>query len=250
MAGGLGFSEGLTGQASSLFLGKQKTGASAFSPIQQTLIDTPGFAFSSAPRAGDTRTLQTTLTPQDTAARLALERRFPMFLEDIAGLREDVRPNFSLFRRAGLGQLANERDRTIGNLRESLARRGVFGSSFAADALSRTGAEFGQRRAEFEAQVGLQEAGATQALIGFENQLIMQQILREFQEFTLAAGLGQQFQALFNQSQALLAQITQQDEAIELQRGEFTRQLTKDIAGSVAGGISGGASSGFSGFGG
>lgn len=248
MPKGLGLSQGLTGQFSSALFGKQQSGAGALDRTSNFQTVTPGFNLlqrTVGPPGSTTRL--TELTPRDTDARLALNRRFPEFLRDVQGLREDVRPNFSAFRTAGLGQLANERDRTIGNLRESLARRGVLGSSFAADSLSRSGAEFGQRRAEFEAQVGLQEASATQALIGFENSLIMQQIAREFQEFSLAAGLEQNFSALMAQQAGLFAQLTQQDELIEVQRGEQARKIFETVSSSVAGGFGGGSIGGAAG---
>ena len=239
---------GIQGTLSNVFFGKQNRAGPTVPGFNRTNIQTPGFGLTSKLTEGGK--LNTVLTPRETAARNALESRFPAFLQDIGELREQVAPGFSAFREAGLGQLRNERDATVGNLRESLSRRGVLGSSFGQDVVGRTRAEFGQKRAQFAAQTTLQEMEATRNLIQFESQLIMEQINREFQELNFAAGFGANTQALINQNAAIRVGAILGDEKVRLGRDELSFEITKTIAQAVGGGMTGGASKAFSSFGG
>lgn len=229
---------GAFGSVSDLLFGEQQQAIDATTELRGANVQTPGFSLNSILNRGGQ--LATTLTPKQTAARLALQSRFPEFLRDIGELRQEVRPGFSAFREAGLGQLRNERDATVGNLRESLSRRGVLGSSFGQDVVGRTRAEFGQKRAQFAAQTTLQEMEATRNLIQFESQLIMEQINREFQELNFAAGFGANTQSLINQNAAIRVGAILGDEKVRLGRNKLTFEVGKTVASFFGGGLGAG----------
>jgi len=87
-------------------------------------------------------------------------------------LKTVVKPGFSKVRSARLGQINNAESNRTSNLRDSLARRRISGSSFAEDTLSRTSAEFAQQRADTEAKTILEEIDATSKLLTFQNEIV------------------------------------------------------------------------------
>lgn len=192
-------------------------------------FNTPAFGLDSG--LGPNQAQQTTLTAKGTAPQLAFARRFPRMLDDIDALRAGVRPGFSAFRQAGMGAFAAARSREAGNLRESLARRNVLGSDFAADAASRQAREFAQGEAEFLGQVGLQELEASKALIQFEADTVTQQLLRELQELQVVSGVGLQAAGILQQGASIRAQALNADNAgLIAQQGQAL-----DLIGTLAG---------------
>ena len=121
--------------------------------------------------------------PTEGFPELAGGISFPEFDEDIAF--PDFPGNIFTSARANLSDI---RRRTTGDLRENLARRRIAGSSFAADAVSRTQREFerqgleidaeearqrlgfGERRAEFQAEQALQRLQSGERGAEFEAQ--------------------------------------------------------------------------------
>lgn len=99
-------------------------------------------------------------------------------------------PGFSDLRKAGLAQLDNSRTRTIGDLRDDLARRRVLGSSFANDTITRAESEFGQQRAQFEAQTLMQEIDATVNLINQQSQISLTAISQDIAAQASLADIG------------------------------------------------------------
>lgn len=87
---------------------------------------------------------------------------------DARDLRPLVAPGFSKLRDARLNAIEDARSATTSNLKESLARRRVSGSSFGNDALSRTQAEFSKQKSQAEAQTILEELDATLQILDFE----------------------------------------------------------------------------------
>jgi hypothetical protein len=104
---------------------------------------------------------------------------FPNLLAALRGLREEVRPGFGALTQAGVQAIENNRIRTIGDLKDMLARRKLLGSSFAADTITRANAESAQQEAEFRAQAKLQELDAFNKLLSNESNLIQQQFVNE-----------------------------------------------------------------------
>jgi len=96
-------------------------------------------------------------------------------IADQAGeLLPRVATGASEIREARRNQLNNAESASIGDLRESINRRRLSGSSFANDSISRSQAEFGERRAEADALSSLEEITATAQILGFQSQVINQ----------------------------------------------------------------------------
>lgn len=112
--------------------------------------------------------------------------------DDIKGLRSLVAPGVSQLRASQLDALEGRRRKAIGNLRENLGRRRVLGSSFGADALARTEAEFAREQADIEAQTSLVELQQTRELIQQEAQARLQGVQVALSQANLESSLGAQ----------------------------------------------------------
>lgn len=82
----------------------------------------------------------------------------------LGGLRDQVEPGFGKLTTARVKAVKDRRDEAIGNLRESLARRKVLGSSFADDAISRSELTFAQEEESARAQSFVEELGFSRQL--------------------------------------------------------------------------------------
>lgn len=98
---------------------------------------------------------------------------------EVGDLREEVRPGFGRLTEARVGAIDRARRRSIGNLRENLARRRVLGSSFGQDALTRANREFAQEEERARAQSFLEE-------LQLQNELLTQQFDLRRQSFQTA----------------------------------------------------------------
>lgn len=87
---------------------------------------------------------------------------------ELSALRGEIRPGMSRLTESRLAGLEADRSRTVGNLREELARRRVAGSSFAAREISAVESEFARQEDLIRAESFLQELGAIQDLLGQE----------------------------------------------------------------------------------
>jgi len=101
---------------------------------------------------------------------------------DVAGLRarlgalaEGVDPATGRLRSAVANTYATQAAEATGNLRESLSRRGVLGSSFANDAEARIAQQFGQQEAMTQAQVESESIKMAQSLLETDARLVSQQ---------------------------------------------------------------------------
>lgn len=97
----------------------------------------------------------------------------------IAQLRDQFGVGVSDLREGMLEDVQNNQTRTVSDLRDSLSRRKIGGSSFASDAIARAQNEFNQQRSRIGEQVGLVELQA-------QSQLISQQ----YQAYSSAYGLA------------------------------------------------------------
>lgn len=136
---------------------------------------------------------------------------------DIRSLRGDLRPGFGRLTRSRIEGLRGLRDRTVGNLREELAKRRVAGSSFAAREIGAQEAEFAKMEDEVRAESFLQEMGATNELImqelgifGKEGDLISQEMSIALQEAGLTDLSFQSLAQAFQSSIAGAEQVLQQ----------------------------------------
>lgn len=159
-----------------------------------TRFTPPGFASPAGSATFDPGTNSFVFTPQTSGAVNTLTNRL---LERTAALRElrpQLRPGFGRLTEARVQAIQGARGRSIGNLREELAKRRILGSSFAQIETQRQEAAFAQQEAEARATSFLQELDATTRLIGEEfasSVAAAEAVLNQFNfETSVAAGLG------------------------------------------------------------
>ena len=104
-------------------------------------------------------------SPQLQSTIGKLQSTFGQQASELANLRGTVAPGFSLFRQAGLADIAGQGQAAMSNLRDTLAQRRVLGSSFGNAQLSRQQADIEKQRTDFIAQSYLQELSASNQLI-------------------------------------------------------------------------------------
>ena len=180
-----------------LFGGSKGGGAATISSFSAS---TPAYSLSgSVDAAGNS--LGGTLTRLGSAPQNAFDSRFPRLMGDLDTLRGTLTPGFSQLREVAGNEVSKARTQGIGNLRESLARRRVLGSSFGEDALARAEAEFGDLAARTQTASFLAELDANMKVLGFEFEQIGQALQREFQEIGLAAGFTTQIGQLVSNNQ-------------------------------------------------
>ena len=80
----------------------------------------------------------------------------------LGALQEEVRPGFGALSQAARESIRHASLKATGDLRQSLSRRGVLGSSFAGDAISRVERDFAaqESQAMAEAKIGEIELSA------------------------------------------------------------------------------------------
>lgn len=229
--------------------------------------------------AGDFRSLRSRLDPlrgraqalvpgfRDIRGRSGtLQEGMRDLISGSARLREEVRPGFGRLTDAAVKTIRNRRDEAVGNLRESLARRRVLGSSFAEDAQARVEAEFADLEERTRAQAIIEEIGLSRDLMATEaglNQVAAQ--LLQLDAATLAAegeaiamelGLNQQdaqlvrdelvalqtdaefFQSVLQRERdelALTANIVSGIDAVQSRNSQFSAALALQQASAIGG---------------
>ena len=111
---------------------------------------------------------------------------------ELGALRSLVEPGMGRLTEAGINAIRDSRRASMGDLRQNLARRRVGGSSFAADDLSRTSAEFAKRENEFASQAFMQELGLTQDLINQQANAQVNSYLQTLNQSNIESGLAAQ----------------------------------------------------------
>ena len=110
--------------------------------------------------------------------------------DELGSLRELVETGFGRLTSSRLREIENARRRSIGNLRDNLARRRVLGSSFAGDALTRGELEFAQEKEKAAAESFLQELDLSVQLLNQESEANRQQFQVNLDEMNLQADLA------------------------------------------------------------
>lgn len=140
-------------------------------------------------RAGDTLTI--TSTPARQALTGDLAAQFGRTARELGNLRAQVSPGFGRLTDAARSTLGSARSRAIGDLRETLARRRLSGSSFAADTLARAEAEFAQAENELVQRSFLQELDLSTRLLEREAANDAARLQTAINEMNLQASLGE-----------------------------------------------------------
>lgn len=190
IAGGLA-----SGVASSLF---SKAGPKIPDPTANlpTSFTTPGFSLS---RQGKNLNLTRN---DDLLGQLGLLNT--QQADQIGGLISRVAPGMSALRESRLAGLESVRRRTVGDIRDNLARRRVLGSSFAQDAIARAEGEFAQRADEVRATSFLQELDLTQKLIQQRTDILRSTVMAGIEQGNFEAQLTANFA---NRVQSVLGQV-------------------------------------------
>lgn len=138
-----------------------------------------------------------TRNPDTQTALDKLSGSFQSQANDLGALRPFVSPAFGGLSKVGSQAIEDLRRKTVSDLRTNLSKRKALGSSFAADDISRTNAEFAKQDAQFVAETKLKEIEASANLInqqyaaaGKSAEVILTQ--GNF-ESTLAAELSRQY---------------------------------------------------------
>ncbi len=147
---------------------------------------------------------------------------------DIASLREGLTPGFGRLSEERQQAIKDARDEAVGNLRESLSRRRVLGSSFADDAVSRTELAFGREAGLAAAETFQQEALLQGNLLALDSQALGQQS----QLLALDIGLNEQEARVFSQEMEATRLI------LDTLQTTINRQLQElGVSGNIANGI-------------
>lgn len=177
---------------------------------------------------------RTRLERAGTFPQRAFDERFPNILSGIDTLRGTLTPGFSQLRDARLQQVENARSRGIGNLRDSLSRRRVLGSSFGGDAQIRAEAEFAQAASQQEAQSFLEELEANTQLINLESEQLFNALNRELAEIGLATNFATQTSDLVSRNAQFERSLAAEEAA---GRGQLQGNLLGLGVSSVFGGL-------------
>ena len=109
---------------------------------------------------------------------------------EFRGLRSEVKPGFGRLTRSRVEAIRNAGQRTVGNLREELAKRRVLGSTFASREIASTEAEFGRQEEFARAESFLQELGLTGELIKEEFSSLLTGFQTILQQLNFETGLA------------------------------------------------------------
>lgn len=159
-------------------------GAGGFSSNLQT----PSFSFQNGTLSRASVTNPNRLTNSIDQLNAA-QRDTGALRGNIAGLREQVRPGFGRLTEARVQAVRNAGAESIGNLRESMARRGVMGSSFANDAETRVRMATGQNEELARAEAFVDEMSLTLGLAQEDRAILGQQTAVINQRATQLQGL-------------------------------------------------------------
>jgi hypothetical protein len=124
---------------------------------------------------------------------------------ELGNLRSTVAPGFSLFRQAGLADIANQGQANISNLRDTLAQRRILGSSFANSSLSQAQAELEKQRTDFIAKSYLEEISASNQLIQEQYTAATNQFKVGLDQMNFEAGVAADLTKSANDSMAKVA---------------------------------------------
>lgn len=129
----------------------------------------------------------------------------------INALLGQVNPGFGKLTEARVGAIDTARERTTSDLRDSLARRRIAGSSFANDSIARTEAEFGQAEAQARAESFLEELDTTAKLLDQRFKVQEDVVTKELAQTNFETEQGAKVMADVRQSmrqtQALMSEI-------------------------------------------
>jgi len=167
-----------------------------------------------------------TRSPANQTALDNLSGSFANLSTELGALKPLVSPAFGNLTKVGSQAIEDARRRTVGDLRQNLGRRKVLGSSFAADDVARTEAEFSKRDAEFRATTKLQEIEATAKITQ--------------QQYEAAAKSAEVILTQGNFESTLAAELSRQYTGALAELAKFESQLLRDEADGITAAIGAG----------
>lgn len=187
---------------------------------------------------GSNKTLKLTRTGiADDLARLGLLNEEQA--AKLGGLIERVAPGVGDLTKARLAGLENTRRQTLGDIRENLARRRVLGSSFAQDAITRAQREFAQQEEEVRASSFLQELDLTNKLIQQQADVLRSTVLAGIEQSNFEAQIAVNFA---NRTQAVLGQVGMFQAQLAAQAQSGLGGFFQPVISAVGSAVSGAAS--------
>jgi hypothetical protein len=155
--------------------------------------------------------LNLTRSPEIDESLAGISGAFRTQADELGGLKPLVEPGFGRLTEAGIRAVRDARRATLGDLRTNLQRRRVRGSSFGADDISRTNAEFAKKENEFASQAFVQELALSQELINQQAQAQANSFLQTLNqsniESNLAAQLASGVTAVLSNNASLIGQM-------------------------------------------
>jgi len=162
-------------------------------------------------RLDDDDTARITSSPRRRRQVRRLSRGFLTEARRLGNIRQKFKSAGGELRRTISKESFDQQRKSVGNLRENLARRRVLGSSFASDAVSRTEAQFAKDRGESLAVAKLKELDVSTKLLQLQMSARRNATNVKLNEMNLkaqfAANLQSSFQAAFSQAQATQQQL-------------------------------------------
>lgn len=181
-------------------------------------INTPGYGIASS--VGPNGQIQTNLNTGGSFGQNAYQTYFPQFLSQYGGLGSQAgnagsqylsdigysttgapSPNAPFL--SPLQAIENARQSAMSNLQDSLARRGVIGSSFGADALTQQDLAYQNLKAQTQNQIAASVMQSKFAaldqqaqFIGAQTALIQSSLQKEFNDWTAANGINGNFASI------------------------------------------------------
>lgn len=136
--------------------------------------------------------LNLTRSPEVNQSLSGISSAFQNQSSQLGALKPLVEPGFGRLTEAGIRAIRDARRSSIGDLKTNLSRRRVLGSSFGADDVSRTNAEFAKRENEFTSQAFVQELELSKQLINEQATAQANSFLQILQQSNLESQLATQ----------------------------------------------------------
>ena len=136
--------------------------------------------------------LNVTRSPEIDNSLSGISQAFRTQADELGGLKPLVEPGFGRLTEAGIRAVRDARRSSIGDLKTNLSRRRVSGSSFGADDISRTNAEFAKKENEFASQAFIQELAMKQDLINQQAKAQANSFLQILQQSNIESSLAAQ----------------------------------------------------------
>lgn len=218
------------GAAASKLFGGGSSASSALGRTPVANITAGGLSSSRSNRGG----VSITSSAERQGLIGTIAKTFPEQAALLQKLRMSVAPGMSGLRTSRLQEIENARRSAVGDLRDTLSRRRVLGSSFAADALTRANLSFAEQADKVAAESFMQELDLTQQLTQQEFEARRGEFTTQIDEMNLQADLAQKLAGAATEQMGANARLKADLDAKEATAsGTFFGQIGSKIAGAL-----------------